>query len=327
MVIGKEEISPGKFVWNGVTEEQAKSFDTTKVAAWINNHFAPPIRLVCHRQEHDGKTFIVITIAEFEDVPAICIRPFFDPQNPKKSLLKEKTIYVRNASAESAPLGSVEELRSLIALATRKRGDELLATFHAMLQGKPLLQPPTHDEQFEKQLAEVNEAITPEGWKGTTGEWQFSFHPSAYDPIRWSNLADLESLVFHRSVRMRHEFPPSYKGTHPREWGIANDFYGEPWGLARSGLFVYRRPFRENAIPFQHPFVDSSTGRRVLELPAGEWIEFEWNMDVMIQCFMFLARMADAFGPDETIEYQFIAAPLTGRTLVSLIGQRHFDRC
>lgn len=318
IVIGKHEVSPGKFVCTGVTEEQAESFDTTKVATWINNYFSPPIRLVCHRQEYDGKTFIVITIAEFDDVPAICIKPFFsDPKNPKRSLLIERTIYVRNSNAQSAPLTSVEELRSLIGLATRKRGNELLATLHAMLKGKPLVQPPTHEEQFERQLAEVTNAITPEGWEGNAGAWLFSFHPSVFIPNRWPELAQLETLIFHRSVRMRNEFPPSYKGTAPREWGIANDFYGEPWGLARSGLFVYGKPFRENDIAFQHPSRDSSTGEPVLTLPAGEWIEYEWNMEVMIQCFMFLARMADAFGPDDSIEYQFIAAPLIGRTLVS----------
>ena len=64
VVIGKEEISSGKFVWNGVTEEQAKSFETTKVGDWINRYFSPPIRLVCYRQEYDGKTFVVITVAE-----------------------------------------------------------------------------------------------------------------------------------------------------------------------------------------------------------------------------------------------------------------------
>ncbi len=318
IVIGKHEVSPGKFISSGVTEEQAESFATTKVATWINNHFAPPIRLVCHRQEYDGKTFIVIMIAEFNDVPAICIKPFFsDPKNPKRSLLTERTIYVRNSNAESAPLTSVEELRSLIGLATRKRGDELLAIFDAMLKGRPLVQPPTHEEQFERQLAEVTDAITPEEWEGNAGAWLFSFHPSVFMPNRWPDVAQLETLIFHRSVRMRNEFPPSYKGTHPREWGIANDFYGEPWGLARSGLFVYRKPFRENDIAFQHPFRNSSTGERVLELSAGEWIEYEWNMEVMVECFMFLARMADAFGPDDAIEYQFIAAPLTGRTLVS----------
>ena len=136
----------------------------------------------------------------------------------------------------------------------QKRGDELLATFHAMLKGKPLVPPLTHGEEFRKQLDEVNGAITPEGWKGNAGEWSFSFHPAVYDPNRWTELAELESLVFQRSVRMRHQFPPSYKGTHAREWGIANDLYGDPWALTRAGLFVYHRPFREKHAPISKPF-------------------------------------------------------------------------
>ena len=48
----------------------------------------------------------------------------------------------------------------------------------------------------------------------------------------------------------------------------------------------------------------------------------------MIQCFMFLSRMADAFGPDETVTYQFTATPLQGRKLVTFnpdISIGYFD--
>ena len=88
IVVGKEEPSPGQFVLKGLTPQQADSFDSTKVAAWINNRFSPPIRLVCHRQEHDGRAFIVITVAEFDDVPVMCIKSYQDPQNAKTILLR-----------------------------------------------------------------------------------------------------------------------------------------------------------------------------------------------------------------------------------------------
>ena len=83
IVVGKEEPSPGQFVLTGLTQQQADSFDTTKVAAWINNRFSPPIRLVCHRQQHNGLIFIVITVAEFNDVPVMCIKSYQDPQNAR----------------------------------------------------------------------------------------------------------------------------------------------------------------------------------------------------------------------------------------------------
>src|SRR5437867_3600033 len=51
IVVGKEEPQPGKFVPTGLSEQQANSFETTKVATWVNNHCSPPINLVCYRQE------------------------------------------------------------------------------------------------------------------------------------------------------------------------------------------------------------------------------------------------------------------------------------
>jgi hypothetical protein len=52
IVIGKSEPEDGKFVLSGLTEPEASSFDTTKVATWVNNHCSPTVSLVCHRHEH-----------------------------------------------------------------------------------------------------------------------------------------------------------------------------------------------------------------------------------------------------------------------------------
>src|SRR5262245_44325186 len=40
IVIGKDEAA-GKFVLTGLTTDQAESFETTKVATWVNNRCAP----------------------------------------------------------------------------------------------------------------------------------------------------------------------------------------------------------------------------------------------------------------------------------------------
>ena len=103
----------------------------------MNNRFSPPIRLVCYRQEVDGKQLVVIEVLEFGDVPAICTKSFQCPKT-NTHLLREKTIYVRTANAASAPVGTADELRALIGLATKKRHDEMRAYWDAMLRGSPL---------------------------------------------------------------------------------------------------------------------------------------------------------------------------------------------
>lgn len=130
IVIGKSEGDDGTFSLDGVSDQQSASFETTKVATWVNNRFSPPIGLVCHAHQFQQKKFVIITVDEFSDVPHLCTKNFQDPNYSKKHLLREKTIYVRTTNAESAPLGTIEELRSLIGLATAKRGHEMLIMFN-----------------------------------------------------------------------------------------------------------------------------------------------------------------------------------------------------
>ena len=64
--------------------------------------------------EHDGKTFIVIRINEFDDVPVICTKRCDDPANSKKPVLDVGCIYIRGRNAESKLLQTQEEFRRLI---------------------------------------------------------------------------------------------------------------------------------------------------------------------------------------------------------------------
>jgi hypothetical protein len=317
LVIGKTEESPGKFRWDGLAEEQAASFDTTKVAAWVNNRFSPPIRLVCHRQEYQGKTFVVIVVKEFDDVPVLCVKSYEDPEDPKKHILREKTIYVRNANAESAPLGTIEELRALIGLATRKRGDEMLAHFDAMLKGRPLVPPASDREQFAKEITVVKEDLdlAKDGlWK--QGAWVMWFHPAKHTPERWPELSTLEELIRRHRTRRPRGFPPSYVDPNRREWGIAYDYHGELWALTRTGLFFLSRTLWENREAFKSPS-STDSGQPRFEIPAGEWVEFEWSMGTIVEFFMFMSRFVQEYTPGEDVEYEVTASPLSGRRLVS----------
>ena len=99
LVIGKSQAASGQFTLEGVSEEQAASFETTAVARWVNNRFAPEIQLECRRVEHEGKPFIVIRINEFDDVPVICTKRCDDPNNAKKPILDVGCVYIRGKNA------------------------------------------------------------------------------------------------------------------------------------------------------------------------------------------------------------------------------------
>jgi Schlafen, AlbA_2 len=318
IVVGKSETAPGKFDNTGLTPEEADSFDTTRVANWINSRFSPSIHLVCYRQEHLGKTFIIITVQEFDDIPAFCVKSFQDPKDSRNHILREGTIYVRNRNAESKPVGTVDEWRALIGLATKKRGDEFLSMFNAMLKGKPLLEQPSDEEQFVREISQVWDDLglnQPE--KKVKGALWMSFSPGTYNPQRWPEPESLEELIRKHSIRVYDHFPAYQRGTAVMGWGIANDFYGETWALTRAGLFAFHKEFRENTEVCPDPFYRGGQDART-PLPPGEWIAFQWSMLDFCGFFMFMARLAGAYEPGETVRYELVATSIQGRKLASV---------
>lgn len=317
IVIGKSEVSPGTFEMTGLTEEQAISFETTKVATWVNSRFSPPVRLCCHPQDYDGKKFVVITVSEFDEVPILCTKSFQEP-NSKNHCLKERTIYVRNVNAESAPLGTVDELRRLVGLATSKRGSEMISMFESMLKGRPLVPAPSDEEQFTQELEQIEKGLEDvlKKWMNSGG-WSLIVYPGTYRPDRWNDKEELEAVIHRRSVGIRKEFPPHTMGPHPREWGICNDTYGDIWTLSRSGLFAYWKPYLENETKYACFWRGPGGEPSEPDIDPGCWLDFKPNVYNLIEMFMFIVRFVEEFEPGENIHFRLRAESLAGRKLVS----------
>jgi hypothetical protein len=316
IVIGKSQ-SNGRFELIGLTPEEAKSFDTTRVAEWVNSKFSPPINLTCHPVEFADKHYIVITIPEFADIPSICVRAVGPSDGTPKPLLNKREIYIRTANAASAPLESAEDFRALVGLAVRKRRDEMLTAFHAMMQGKPLVAPPNDDElfanHFERVKADVQHPIAAGLAKGG---WRMSFRPSIFRPERIPETAQLEGIIDKHSVRLRDEFPPHKRGTTLFNWGVRNSLYGECWGFSRAGLFFWCEEFTENECAYRSPWGPLG-GNPHPEIPAGQWINFHTNLFKVIEFFTFMSRMVAVYDPAESLSFRVTAGPLTGRILAT----------
>ena len=321
IVVGKAEPSPGKFELVGLTHEQASTFETTKVATWVNNHCSPPVSLVCHHLEHENSTFVIITVNEFRDVPIICTKSNQKIDDPKKHLLREGTIYVRTANAESAPLRSSDDLRTLVGIATKKRGDEILASFRAMLRGQPLL-PEVEDNKYETEQQIIRTDLDKKFSNALEpGSWTMAFYPAQYQADRWKEYEDLKTVVYKHTVRLRNEFPNAGGGTHNMGWGIYGYGLRNSFALTKSGLFVYREPFFENRTPYKVPY-QSIPPTPDPNIQAGQWLDFTSHVYLMIEFFMFMSRIASELTPGEEIVYEIDATQLAGRHLLSL-NPRH----
>lgn len=315
IVIGKSEPDPGKFTYDGVTADQAGTFEVTKVGSWVNARCAPPVQIGVYRQEYQGREFVVLTVREFDDVPVICTKTFELPAaggKPAKCLLVKGSIYVRTANVESAPLSTVEGVRSLIGLATAKRGDQLLALLNSMLKGRPLVPQPSDKEQFEKEYAQVREALEGDLTKAlANGAWRFSFHPARHQAERWQEVDHLQALLQQATVRVRDEFPLTRRDVKVREWGLWSARADERFVLTRSGLFAFVKPFEEDRMDAHPRHSSTLTG-----VAPGQWLDSDNCLATMTEFFAFMARVAEALGPEEEVSYRIDAGPLRDRHLI-----------
>ncbi|KKK50663.1 hypothetical protein LCGC14_3122770, partial [marine sediment metagenome] len=247
IVIGKTEKDDNQFELTGATPEQAATFETTKVATWINNHCEPPVHLICSTVEHEERLFVVITVSEFHDIPVMCTKDFQD-NGSSKMLLKKGAIYARTPNAASAPLETPDDLRNLIGIATMKRSDEFIVTLQKMMSGQPLVPPPSTAELYEGEREDLRVLLEQEvDTSFETGGFTFVFHPDNYREDRWDN-DHLMQILKKTSVSLTgNTFPCGTRDVQYQQDGlVGNELSERVFGLNRSGLFMYCSLFREN---------------------------------------------------------------------------------
>jgi len=313
IVIGKMEVAPGAFDLVGVSEDQARSFETTRVANWVNSKFSPAVTLRCERIEHDDKIFVVIVVDEFQDIPTICESDYSE-STCKKQLLKRGAVYVRTANAESAPLYSADQLRLLIGRATAKQRNEILAMLDSALQGRALIDQPSDTQRFDAELTAIEKSLAPQyQLMIESGAWRFIVRPTRFREERYDSIEALANLIQKHSVRLVDSYPPSFRGNQPDAWGVWNDLYGEPWALARSGQFLSIHPYYENENEYR---ARGASSHPEPVRASRTWMDFKPNLMLIAERFMFAARLATEFEQDD-VELKLEATALRGRALMS----------
>jgi predicted HTH transcriptional regulator len=71
IVIGVSE-QPAGYSFDGVSSDQAETFDTTRVNRFLQTYADPPINALLRKVSHDGKVFVIIEVPAFPDTPHIC---------------------------------------------------------------------------------------------------------------------------------------------------------------------------------------------------------------------------------------------------------------
>jgi antitoxin component of MazEF toxin-antitoxin module/predicted HTH transcriptional regulator len=148
IVVGVKEAKTG-FVHEGLTEQQAQSFDTSRLNRFVQNYADPPINSHVHKAPLDGRIFVVIEVPPFPDAPHVC-------QKDYPGVLAACAIYVRTDNNESAPLKNTSDFRVLVERAVRNRSEQLLTSIRTILTNGLRPPEPADAEKYEKQIAVAN---------------------------------------------------------------------------------------------------------------------------------------------------------------------------
>lgn len=133
--------------------------DTGQLATWNYDHVAdrvavyadPGVVFDLEIKEYNGRSYVVIQVEEFADVPVLCKRAYDD-------VLRDGACYVRpRRKPETTEIPTYADMRDLLDLATEKAVRRLLA----QAQRAGLAVPPdvvttaTDQERFDQQLGDL----------------------------------------------------------------------------------------------------------------------------------------------------------------------------
>ncbi len=122
IVVGvTENQSTRKFELTGVTAEQLESFDNyDSIKSTVDGFSTIQTNFDIDKCIHEDKTYVVITVREFPDVPTLCRK---DGSTDK---LKKDDMYVRSKKAQySTTRVSELELREIVNMAVDKQTKDL----------------------------------------------------------------------------------------------------------------------------------------------------------------------------------------------------------
>ncbi|WP_454806390.1 AlbA family DNA-binding domain-containing protein [Paraburkholderia fungorum] len=320
IVVGVDEHNAG-FSWTGVTNEQAASYDTTRINQFVQNYVDPPINCTVAKHTMDEALFVVIEVPAFADTPHICQKAYPD-------VLQGAVLYVRTDNNQSAPIKSSADFRNIVNQAVRQRSDALLDSFRAILVGVTTNQQalPSAEEQFNQQIGTIRaiaerntQYVSDSGgakYRGFLETWSF---PSQFDPNRIP-LSDLKRAAQKASGEYRgwpFLFYANSPDKSPKTSEIGLDMAyqwrdfadvdrADYWCFAHSGLFFQRVLMREEGRAL------SQGWGSVLDIGA-----FSMYVAEALKCVVDLYE--SLLEPAELVTIAIRVVDARGRSLVNLI--------
>ncbi len=338
IAVGVREAPTG-FSWDGLTDEQCKSFETSRLNRFLQNYADPPINTHVIKPTSQGTNFVIIEIPRFPDTPHIC-------QKDYPGVLAAGAVYVRTDNNESAPVKNSADMRAIVEQATRNRADRLLTSFRAVLTGTQ--QPtagPADLEQFDAQVRDAatrsKELISNDLASLPLGFRETVIHPLKFERFRFT-IQQLEHMAEAASVTYRgwpYIFYTEKRADLIRhlddslEMSLNEQEAFQSWRLYRSGCLYVNEMFQEDERCFRSSVRGLEADLAWEELKGGVFpaspkpgkllggITFAYTCAEAVQCLvdLYTGRLRD----DDLVRLQMRLRGVQGRTLATIFGNSY----
>ncbi len=298
VIIGVSDES-GKLCRVGLSPEQLESWmRKDEVDSLVNKHADPPIQIDLEQYEHEGKSYVIIIIQEFEDTPIICKQEYTEPRTKDKAdkvILRRGAIYQRSRhKAETAEMTTHSEMREVLELAVEKRLQRFVAQLRSvgLLHSNQMISP-SDDEQYMKDTgkwdSDLQQIIRSRGY------WDVMIRPQRYQSDRVASLADLELILQSAAVRQLGWYFPHIenrmrikRGKHWIEQESRAMIYYDHLEAWRFGL---NSEFRDLSSLYEDWIVDSSDARIKPSWQSGEVLAIETIMHRITEIYEFATHL------------------------------------
>ncbi len=133
----------------GVDEPNLATWQYDGVADALAEYADPGVSFDLEFKAHDGRTYVVLEVAEFDDVPVLCKRAYGD-------VLRSGACYVRpRRKPETSEIPTQAEMRDLLDLATDKGVQRFLARAQRTGMISFIAAAPDDRERFGEQLGDL----------------------------------------------------------------------------------------------------------------------------------------------------------------------------
>lgn len=308
ILIGVDEIATG-LKPTGLTFDQMKTWDSTKVNQFLASYVDPPINTTILKPSYKGMDFVVIEIPPFPTSVHICTTPY-------QGALRAPAIYVRTSNNASAEVSNTIELNHIIERSIRNRSNQMLTQFRSILVGATISGGPSDLELFEGQLRDAESAFSdrfPSEADPRIGFVQYAAWPSTFSAQRF-DVPELRRAANKANVDPGGWINPLWQGITESPIAIqdgieswlemSQPYWYQYWRLQQSGFLFHRQTILD----------DVDTEPRYLNYQPGEIIALDRLMAIIAMSVMNLVNIYESLAViDEEITMRFQVINTKGR--------------